>query len=253
MQLKIYNNENTYVVNGPVYVNETTKIWCGKISDGEFKGAFVKILNYGELDDKAAKNELKNVLREEVNTLKQVSKCSKRVPSVKDYWDDTRESRYVVIMDTMPGVSLRAWLDKHQRDELQAKDIFIRKCLVIQICEIMRDISNKYPVLVHRDLKPENIFVNFNKETKKWDIYIIDFGCANLNYIRNIGTTNYQAPEQLGIRNTRVSITNKTDIFAIGQIMYEMLLGRVPTIGAEYQYKARQDTWIQIPQLPAYL
>ena len=83
--------------------------------------------------------------------------------------------------------------------------------------------------------------------------YIIDFGCANLNYIRNIGTTNYQAPEQLGIRNTRVSITNKTDIFAIGQIMYEMLLGRVPTIGAEYQYKARQDTWIQIPQLPAYL
>lgn len=167
MQLKIYNNENTYVVNGPVYVNETTKIWCGKISDGEFKGAFVKILNYGELDDKAAKNELKNVLREEVNTLKQVSKCSKRVPSVKDYWDDTRESRYVVIMDTMPGVSLRAWLDKHQRDELQAKDIFIRKCLVIQICEIMRDISNKYPVLVHRDLKPENIFVNFNKETKK--------------------------------------------------------------------------------------
>ena len=43
----------------------------------------------------------------------------------------------------------------------------------------MRDISNKYPVLVHRDLKPENIFVNFNKETKKWDIYIIDFGCAN--------------------------------------------------------------------------
>ena len=83
MQLKIYNNENTYVVNGPVYVNETTKIWCGKISDGEFKGAFVKILNYGELDDKAAKNELKNVLREEVNTLKQVSKCSKRVPSVK--------------------------------------------------------------------------------------------------------------------------------------------------------------------------
>ena len=177
MQLKIYNNENTYVVNGPVYVNETTKIWCGKISDGEFKGAFVKILNYGELDDKAAKNELKNVLREEVNTLKQVSKCSKRVPSVKDYWDDTRESRYVVIMDTMPGVSLRAWLDKHQRDELQAKDIFIRKCLVIQICEIMRDISNKYPVLVHRDLKPENIFVNFNKETKKWDIRaMIDTG-----------------------------------------------------------------------------
>lgn len=35
--------------------------------------------------------------------------------------------------------------------------------------------------------------------------------------------------------------------------MYEMLLGRVPTIGVEYQYKARQDAWNQIPQLPAYL
>ena len=69
------------------------------------------------------------MLREEVNTLKQVSKCSKRVPSVKDYWDDTRESRYVVIMDTMPGVSLRAWLDKHQRDELASKRYIYTKML----------------------------------------------------------------------------------------------------------------------------
>ena len=253
MRLKNCNNNDTYEVIGPVYENEATKIWCGKIASGEFKGAFVKMLNYGEIDDKKAADELKSILQEEINTLKQVSKCSKRVPSVKVSWEDRKEKRYVVVMDTMPGVSLRDWMDKHQKKELQAKDIFVRKCLVVQICEIMREISKKYPVLVHRDLKPENIFVNFNSNTKKWDVYIIDFGCANLNYIRNLGTTNYQAPEQLGIRNTRVSITSKTDVFAIGQIMYELLLGRVPVIGEDYQYKARQNTWVQVPQLSEYL
>ena len=253
MRLKNCNNNDTYEVVGPVYENDTTKIWCGKIADGEFNGAFVKMLNYGEIDDKKIANELISILQEEINTLKLVSKCSKKVPSVKATWDDTKEKRFVVIMDTMPGVSLRDWLDKHQKRELQAKDIFVRKCLVVQICEIMRDISTKYPILVHRDLKPENIFVNFNSNTKRWDVYIIDFGSANLNYIRNLGTKNYQAPEQLGIRNTRVSITNRTDIFAIGQIMYEMLLGRVPVIGEDYQYKARQNTWVQVPQLPEYL
>lgn len=253
MQLRNCNNNETYEVIGPVYENDTTKIWCGKIADGEFKGAFVKMLNYGEHEDKKTAFELKNILQEEINTLRQVSKCSKKVPGVKTSWNDTKRNRYVVIMDTMPGVSLRDWLSKHQKAELQAKDIFIRKCMAVQICEIMRDISKKYPVLVHRDLKPENIFVNFNNNTKKWDVYIIDFGCANLNYIRNLGTTNYQAPEQLGIRNTRVSITSKTDIFAIGQVMYEMLLGRVPIVGEDYQYKARQNSWVQVPQLPEYL
>ena len=253
MRLKNCNNNDTYEVFGPIYENEVTKIWCGEVAEGEFKGAFVKMLNYGEFDDKKSANELKNMLQEEVNTLKHVSECSKRVPGVKASWNDTKENKYVVIMDKMPGVSLREWLDKHSKEELQAKDIFIRKCLVIQICEIMRDISKKYPILVHRDLKPENIFVNFNSSTKKWDIYIIDFGCANLNYVRNLGTTNYQAPEQLGKRDTRVSITNRTDIFTIGQIMYEMLLGRVPVIDVDYQHKARQSSWVQVPQLPEYL
>ena len=253
MQLKNCNSGELYEVVGPVYSNEITKIWCGKISEGEYKGAFVKMLNYGELEDKRAANELKNICQEEINTLKQVSKCSKKVPSVKASWNDPKEKRYVIIMDTMPGVSLREWLEKHQKDELQAKDIFIRKSLVVQICEIMRDICKKFPVIVHRDLKPENIFINFNKNTKKWEAYIIDFGCANLNYIRNLGTTNYQAPEQIRIGNTRVSITSKTDIFAIGQIMYEMLLGRAPIIGEDYQYKARQNSWVQTPRLPEYL
>ncbi len=87
------------------------------------------------------------MLREEVNTLKQVSKCSKRVPSVKDYWDDTRESRYVVIMDTMPEFLLElGWINISGMSA--SKKIYLyENALVIQICEIMRDISNKYPFL----------------------------------------------------------------------------------------------------------
>ena len=131
---------------------------------------------------------------------------------------------------------------------MESKDLFVRTQVIIAICEIMRDISRKYPVLVHRDLKPENIFVRFDRKHKKWRPCIIDFGCANVNYIRNVGTPAYQAPEQQGIRSTSVGITSKTDVFALGQIFYEMLIGEPPLIGTAYTFRTG-GPWIKRPEL----
>jgi len=253
MLLTSINTGKSYNVEGPIYSNELSKIWCGKTKASESKELFVKILNYGKIEDSKVANNLLEVSKEEAKTLEKVSKCTKRTPRVFDSWDDRKEKQFVIVMDMMPGCSLRQWMNKHNKETLTGKDIFVRKCIIIQICEIMRDINRKYSSFVHRDLKPENIFINFNTKTKRWDVYIIDFGCANLNHIRNVGTTNYQAPEQLGQKSFSVSITNRTDIFAIGQIFYEMLFGYAPRIGFEYQYRARENKWCQIPQPPEYL
>lgn len=253
MLLRSCINNHEYDVHGPLYENQVTKIWCGTCNVSDNKIAFVKILKYGEIEAPEIRKELLEVSVQEANTLKKIKDCSTKVPSFIETWDDKQKKQYVIIMTRVPGVSLREWMNSHNKEVLDAKDVFVRVKIVQQLCEIMRDLTNKNPWLVHRDLKPENIYINFNKKERKWDVYIIDFGCANLNHIRQVGTTNYQAPEQLGIKDSGVRINSAVDMFAIGQIFYELLLGRVPIVGEDYTYKARETEWKQVPKFPENL
>jgi eukaryotic-like serine/threonine-protein kinase len=89
---------------------------------------------------------------------------------------------------------------------------------------------------VHRDLKPENIFITGDGRVK-----ILDFGLAKLmrpateqqDQTRTasgviLGTPGYMSPEQ--VRGQ--SADHRSDIFALGTVLYEMLSGdgRLPAI-----------------------
>jgi len=85
--------------------------------------------------------------------------------------------------------------------------------------------------VVHRDLKPENIIVRNDGQP-----VIIDFGLAltksahrvtYANLSATAGTPDYMSPEQIeGQRGDR-----RTDLYALGVILYEMLSGRTPFVG----------------------
>jgi len=83
--------------------------------------------------------------------------------------------------------------------------------------------------MLHQDLKPENLFIDAHGTLK-----IIDFGSTKIAGIEEIaspladpgplGTVNYTAPEYL--RGERGS--NRSDIYSLGVIAYEMLTGKLP-------------------------
>lgn len=100
----------------------------------------------------------------------------------------------------------------------------------VQICDAL-DYAHSVGV-VHRDLKPSNILIEMRSRRAK----ITDFGIAQLETNTaglatltmentSIGTLNYMSPEQ---RLDAHRVDHRTDIFAFGVILYQMLTGKLP-------------------------
>jgi serine/threonine-protein kinase len=153
-----------------------------------------------------------------------------------------RKSRMYIAMEYVEGLSLRAMM----RDTIFATEKALD--FAIQIAETLAYMHGQG--VVHRDLKPENILISKLGKTK-----IMDFGIALDESARRltwsgisstIGTPDYMAPEQVTGRRGDV----RTDIYALGVIMFEMLTAQLPYLGSNAYYvmhaKTRED-----PQPPS--
>ena len=105
----------------------------------------------------------------------------------------------------------------------------LRVCRIgAQIAKGLQAVHDKG--IVHRDLKPDNIFL-LEREGKRDVVKIVDFGLAKLDAGQRltqdgtvVGTAEYISPEQVTGRDTDA----RSDQYALGCILYEMLSGVVP-------------------------
>ena len=140
------------------------------------------------------------------------------------------EDECAVVMEAVHGVTLRTVLD---RCEERREQVFTEAAVEIG-CELADALYQAWTTpgdngerlqLVHRDLKPENVML-----TKAGEVKILDFGLARVDNTdfakddpnRIKGTPIYMAPEQARGED----IDHRTDLFALGLILYELLMGR---------------------------
>lgn len=99
----------------------------------------------------------------------------------------------------------------------------------VQICEALEYAHEQG--IVHRDLKPANLFLGQDGKLRLGDFGIArDSDATALTASGStVGTQAYMAPEQI---TGKRPISNKTDLYALGCVLFEMLTGRVPFQGA---------------------
>jgi serine/threonine-protein kinase len=145
-------------------------------------------------------------------------------PGVMKVMPDDSQSRVYMVMEWVEGRLLREILTA---DRKLPQERAIR--VAIAICDALDYIHNHG--VAHRDLKPENIMVDVQDQVK-----LIDFGIAARTGARRLtfgkfsqlmGTPEYISPEQVNGKRGDA----RSDIFALGVMLYEMLSGTTPFRG----------------------
>jgi serine/threonine protein phosphatase PrpC len=142
---------------------------------------------------------------------------------IKLYERDQRpQSCLYSVVEYIEGQTLRQWMLDHPDPSIPQV-----RATVDQIARGLRAMHRLE--MLHQDLKPDNVLIDQNNTLK-----IIDFGSTRiaglmelqsvLQHNHIVGTASYSAPEYFqGARGT-----NRSDIFSLGVIAYEMLTGQLP-------------------------
>jgi len=192
----------------------------------------IKVLNEG-----AGFTQADRRLREEARALSRLIH-----PNIATLFDlDSIDGHSFLVMEYVPGESLAKLLESGPLPEIRARAIALQ---VAAALDAAHDLG-----IVHRDLKPGNVVI-----TPRGIAKVLDFGLARVYYdaaTQSIaptrsgddlaGTLPYMAPEQ--VRGEPVDA--RTDLHALGVMLYEMTTGMPP-----YQGKGLADLVVEIASRP---
>ena len=143
-------------------------------------------------------------------------------PNIMSVHDvSTHEGTDYIVMELIDGITLKQYMEK--KGTLNWKETLH---FAMQIAKALEHAHGQG--IVHRDIKPHNVMVLKNGSAK-----VTDFGIARLMSQSNtltkeaLGSVHYISPEQA--KGGRVD--NRSDLYSLGVVMYEMMTGRAPFDG----------------------
>jgi serine/threonine protein kinase len=157
-------------------------------------------------------------------------------PNIVQIFDLGRiEKSYYIAMEYLHGRDLRTIMRRAREKGLRMPlDLSLR--VVSQVCAALeyahrkKDARGRPMEIVHRDVSPQNILISF-----EGDVKLVDFGIAKAatkasNTDRGAlrGKLLYMSPEQAWGR----PIDRRSDVFSLGIVLYEMVTGTKPFLGA---------------------
>lgn len=160
----------------------------------------------------------------------------RNVVGVFDQGED--EDRIYLAMELVEGETLRARIV--ERDRLTVGESLAITAQVLAALVAAHDAG-----IVHRDIKPENILLDQQDAVK-----VADFGLARAIGTNNsstgaalLGTVAYISPEVV----TRGEADERSDLYSLGVVLFEMLTGRQPFLGEQPVHVAFQHVHDDIP------
>jgi beta-lactam-binding protein with PASTA domain/predicted Ser/Thr protein kinase len=153
-------------------------------------------------------------------------------------WGST-EGTYFMVMEYVQGTNLRTILGEYGR---------LEPAQVVEIClQVLTALDHAHGHgIVHRDVKPENILI-----ARDGTVKVADFGLARAyadSYVSQAegtvtGTVQYLAPEQI----QGEAADPRTDLYAVGVVVFELLTGRAPFAGETSLSIAYQHLAARVP------
>ena len=140
----------------------------------------------------------------------------------------TDAGRPFFVMELVRGIPITRYCDENKLDTQARLDLFIKVCQAIQHAH--------QKGIIHRDIKPSNILVTLHDGVPVPKV--IDFGIAKATegrltnatlftaFEQFIGTPAYMSPEQAEMSG--LDIDTRSDIYALGVLLYELLTGKTP-------------------------
>ncbi|MAS35160.1 MAG: hypothetical protein CL610_14205 [Anaerolineaceae bacterium] len=171
---------------------------------------------------------------------------------VQIYDCDIKDGYLFIAMEQITGGSLRDYIQRETQGNQIDEELIVE--MVRQLADALHYAHQRE--MIHRDIKPDNVLlkeIEGAPPTKRLRPILTDFGLAKLAQGsmldtalgETLGTPEYMSPEQC----TNDRIDERSDIYALGVLLYEMLTGRVPFPFRNMHDAIRDHTQTPVPDI----
>ena len=182
----------------------------------------IKVISTSHLDDPALHADYSARFIHEAQAVARLN--HPHIVTVYDFGEENGAA--YLVMELIDGDELAAYFDATLGFELE----FTLDDAVRMSCELLEALGYAHSQgIVHRDIKPANVMVSAGLHVKLTDFGVARMADVNADHEAGtlIGTPSYMSPEQIGGQ----AASARSDIFAVGIILYRFLTGERPFLG----------------------